>query len=154
MKSVWYKQFPSFRVTQGWKYTFALIYCLYNLTVALNQILSADVLTDLIANHKFCYLFFNYDSIRLEDIKNVWADFRTHYFHLSHLLGVFVHKLVVFEWLESLEVCNPKCIMPNFSSVSIYKVSKCMTPSVFKICSDVVQCIPALTKVYEEKRLT
>ncbi len=151
MKSVWYKQFLSFRVTQDWKYTFALIYCLYNLTVALNQSLSADVL---IENHKFCYYYFftpDYDSIRLEDIKNVWADFRTHYFHLSHLLGVFVHKLVVFKRLDSLEVCNPKCIMPNFSSVSIYKVSKCMTPSVFKICSDVVQCIPAERKSMKKK---
>lgn len=81
------------------------------------------------------------------------ADFRTPYFNFSHLLSVFVHKLVVFERLESLELCDPQCIIPSFSSVSIYKVGKCMTPSVFKICSDVVQCIPALTKVYEGKKI-
>ncbi len=91
MKSVWYKQFPSFRVTQGWKYTFALIYCLYNLTVALNQILSADVLTDLIANHKFCYLFF----LRQTMIPSDWRISTMFELILEHIIFIRVYQTLL-----------------------------------------------------------
>ncbi len=81
MKSVWYKQFLSFRVTQDWKYTFALIYCLYNLTVALNQSLSADVL---IEKHKFCYYYF----LRQTMIPSDWRISKMFELILEHIIFI------------------------------------------------------------------
>ncbi len=66
------------------------------------------MLTDFIETSFF--LTSDYDSIQSEDIKNVWADFRTHCFHLSHLLSVFVHK---FDVRNDLKVW--KCMIPSVS---------------------------------------